>query len=1459
MANAKLTIDINANISEFKSDMAKVGTDSAAMQKVVKKSLESLAKSAKDYPENFKEAVGYAKELYTFLEKIGKQKGPFTVAQQAKVQSLTKAYQSATLKQVGAPGGTGGQIAKDELAAIRLSEKAVNDKAKAEAKQAAAKAKMLRDEENGLIRARYALYDTSASVTQFGLATLGAAAYVVKLGADFERAFADVERTTGLANGRLNELKTSLLDIATSMPIAFGQVSQIATLGAQMGIASDNVAAFSKTVSQFSTVTGVTVDNSAQSFGRLAEILNLDKDNFDQLASSILYAGRNSVATEGEILALATQIGASATQAGFAESQVIGLSTALASLRIPPEQARGVLLRLFADFDKTVSESGQNLNDFASLLGVTGDAAANLWSTDASAFFSSFVNALSRTQQAGGDLNVTLRQLGIVETREINVLQRLAGNTDLLRKSMADAGMAYSEGTDLASQYSIVAETLDQKIVTLGNSLNALLATSGQTMGDLGLKTVVDTLTRLTNFLRTSGLSSIISLGLILGAGAAAVALYRAAIMRSIASVYAFRTAQAQLDTTVAASGFTLKSLIAEFKIAELAMKARTLETEKAIASGQRLAAIETELTAIEARRAGILSTEASALTARNAAESGSAIAGAGNGVKSLTGNIDALIPKVKAFGVLAGKVFVGFAALTAVSTVFDIIGKSIEEANMKRHADDVERTVEAYKALGYEASKLAELQAGSSGRSSVTGPGGFIADSSAWQSDVDVITGANKSLYQLLDTAFEFASFGLVNTTFDEATASVSRFNDVLINLAKGGNLTQAASLYGELRARAEETGATQAELNEMFGPYIEATQGAIFQNGQLSFSMQDAAESGTALSEVISTQLTEAFLSAGRQESDFVGAIRDFAQSLKDADGSIDVTTDKGSKAFDAYGKVIEQVSKIAGNDFRVALAGAASAIQMIEAQGGNAQPQIQGLVGQLNSVFNLNLNGSTITSMAQLRNAIKGVQFESYAARMAVNQLLGSNQFTDLFKGIFDDTTKAAGSSAKKIKKSYRSVFDYISDLSGVFDNITRLTYSSTQASDDYAKGWLDIANNAKQAKDRIAEANQELADAQADKAVIEYQLKISQKYGDTLRAKKLQSDLDKLNKKITKSTEDKTDAESESSMSLTAGTSAAIANRAAVLGQVESIQKMIEAYALTTKDSKLIAGEAKRLAGDFKDQGLAAGFTESELQKYVDTINGFATAASKIKPEYDTKVTVNVVSTAIDDYQKKLKDKEANTASVGVTGPTQSSMEKVWKKFQDYLDTISFKVTLNYITGTVPTPPANSVGPLASGYVFKTPATAAARAALKAYQDDLAKAKTVAAKTRIQKSIDDLKKIYQFADGGYVSGPGTATSDSIPAFLSNGEYVMSAKTVSRYGLDFMNSLNKMQPSSSSSGAVASAANGSSVVYLSPEDRSLLRAAADRPIALYTENTKIAQSANAGNVVLAQRGTN
>lgn len=46
----------------------------------------------------------------------------------------------------------------------------------------------------------------------------------------------------------------------------------------------------------------------------------------------------------------------------------------------------------------------------------------------------------------------------------------------------------------------------------------------------------------------------------------------------------------------------------------------------------------------------------------------------------------------------------------------------------------------------------------------------------------------------------------------------------------------------------------------------------------------------------------------------------------------------------------------------------------------------------------------------------------------------------------------------------------------------------------------------------------------------------------------------------------------------------------------------------------------------------------------------------------------------------------------------------------------------------------------------------------------------------------------------ASGGFISGPGTGTSDSILARLSNGEYVIKARSVAKYGLAFLDAINR-----------------------------------------------------------------
>lgn len=79
---------------------------------------------------------------------------------------------------------------------------------------------------------------------------------------------------------------------------------------------------------------------------------------------------------------------------------------------------------------------------------------------------------------------------------------------------------------------------------------------------------------------------------------------------------------------------------------------------------------------------------------------------------------------------------------------------------------------------------------------------------------------------------------------------------------------------------------------------------------------------------------------------------------------------------------------------------------------------------------------------------------------------------------------------------------------------------------------------------------------------------------------------------------------------------------------------------------------------------------------------------------------------------------------------------------------------------------------------------------------------------------------------FATGGYVSGPGGPTSDSIPARLSNGEFVLRNAAVKKFGVSYLNAMNNgVMPttaSRASGGVVGLAGGGLAMVTSASKDK-------------------------------------
>jgi hypothetical protein len=91
-------------------------------------------------------------------------------------------------------------------------------------------------------------------------------------------------------------------------------------------------------------------------------------------------------------------------------------------------------------------------------------------------------------------------------------------------------------------------------------------------------------------------------------------------------------------------------------------------------------------------------------------------------------------------------------------------------------------------------------------------------------------------------------------------------------------------------------------------------------------------------------------------------------------------------------------------------------------------------------------------------------------------------------------------------------------------------------------------------------------------------------------------------------------------------------------------------------------------------------------------------------------------------------------------------------------------------------------------------------------------------------------------YTSANGGYISGPGTGTSDSIPAMLSDGEYVIRAASVNKFGKNFLDAINAGRLPGFKLGGMLRDGGGSSKSY-TPTNAGIARktaAASGKPAA-------------------------
>ncbi len=320
----------------------------------------------------------------------------------------------------------------------------------------------------------------AAGFTSLSVASVSAAA-------SQERAFADVARTTQMSaqSAEMRALSNTYKDLSTQISTTYEDLSQIGSLGAQMGISADKLGDFTHAVAGFTTITGTNIDSATEAFGRFFEMVDnagVEADHSGQrymnFASQVAELGAKSVATESEILTMANSIAASAASAGIGQDAILAYATALSSLGIKQEWARGSLQRIFGSVNDAVAEAGEGLDKFATVLGMTTEEAENLWRTDPSTFFNNLLTSLNNVTDSVERWTV-IKNLGFKNTRDIQLLQRLSLNIDLVNESFKNSAEASRNTEFLDKSLETLNATLTETIQRWKNSLANLGASLG--------------------------------------------------------------------------------------------------------------------------------------------------------------------------------------------------------------------------------------------------------------------------------------------------------------------------------------------------------------------------------------------------------------------------------------------------------------------------------------------------------------------------------------------------------------------------------------------------------------------------------------------------------------------------------------------------------------------------------------------------------------------------------------------------------------------------------------------------------------------------------------------------------------------------------------------------------------------------------------------------------------------
>lgn len=334
------------------------------------------------------------------------------------------------------------------------------------------------------------LYDTlgkvSSKADQFAntvkplsMLSFAGIAAATKTAIEFEDAWTGVTKTVDGTPQQLSKIDDGLKNLAQTTSSTYQDIAHYAELAGQMGIPTDSIVGFTKTITQLGDTTNLVGEEAAQSIAKFSNVMvsQSKKTNtyYSRLGSTIVDLGNKFSTTEADIMDMATRLGVAGKMVGFNSNQVLGLSTALSSLGIEAAAGGGSVSKMLKTIDIAVSTGNDSLSDFAEVSGMTSQQFQKAWGEDAAGTFLKFVEGIGKSS----DVTKTLNDLGITEIRQSQAMGALAQSSDVLASALNVSKNAWNDNSAMANE-------AEKRYATLKSQLSQTWEAVKQAGNELG-------------------------------------------------------------------------------------------------------------------------------------------------------------------------------------------------------------------------------------------------------------------------------------------------------------------------------------------------------------------------------------------------------------------------------------------------------------------------------------------------------------------------------------------------------------------------------------------------------------------------------------------------------------------------------------------------------------------------------------------------------------------------------------------------------------------------------------------------------------------------------------------------------------------------------------------------------------------------------------------------------------